>query len=102
MVFGAGSSGAGLSNGQAAALTYARAGAAVACVDRDPAAADRITKEINAAGGTALAVQADATREDDVARAVAEVVAAWQPPGGLHNNVGVPISGAVVETQHSS
>ena len=99
MVFGAGSSGAGLSNGQAAALTYARMGAAVACVDRDPAAADRIAKEIGAEGGTSLAVQADVTREADVARAVAEVVAAWEPPGGLHNNVGVPIGGEVVDLE---
>ena len=66
LVFGAGSSGAGLSNGEAAALTYARAGARVACIDRDPAEAERVTKGITAEGGTALAVQADVTVEDDV------------------------------------
>ena len=41
LVFGAGSSGPGWSNGKAAAVSYAREGAPVACVDIDRAAAER-------------------------------------------------------------
>ena len=97
VVFGAGSSGAGLSNGEAAALTYARAGARVACIDRDPEEAARVAGEITAEGACALALRADVTVEEDVARAVADVVAAWGPPAGLHNNVGVASGGEVVD-----
>ncbi|MGW6441628.1 SDR family NAD(P)-dependent oxidoreductase [Lentzea sp. NPDC055074] len=93
LVFGAGSSGPGLSNGEAAALAYARAGARVATVDRDPAEAARVAKEITAAGGTALAVTADVTVEADVAAAVERVVTAMGPPHVLHNNVGASILG---------
>ncbi|MBF4160746.1 SDR family oxidoreductase [Nocardioides sp. CBS4Y-1] len=99
MVFGAGSSGAALSNGEAAALTYARAGAAVACVDRHPAEAERVAQRIGSEGGTALAVHADVTDEDDIARAVAQVTAAWEAPGGLHNNVGAAIGGEVIDLE---
>ncbi len=102
LVFGAGSSGAGLSNGEAAALTYARAGARVACIDRDPVEAERVTKEISAEGGTALAVQADVTLETDVIRAVREVTSTWEAPGGLHNNVGVAVGGEVVDLERGN
>ncbi len=97
LVFGAGSSGAGLSNGEAAALTYARAGARVACVDRDGAEAERVTKAIEAEGGTALAVTADVTDEDEVVAAVSQVVLHLGPPAVLHHNVGVAVLGDVLE-----
>lgn len=97
VVFGAGSSGAGISNGEAAALAYAAAGAAVAAVDLNGDEADRVAREITAAGGVGLSVTADVTREDDIARAVAEVVSALGAPFVLHNNVGVPRMGSVLE-----
>jgi NAD(P)-dependent dehydrogenase (short-subunit alcohol dehydrogenase family) len=90
LVCGAGSSASAVSNGEAAARTYARAGAAVACLDRDGEEAERVAALVVAEGGTALALRADVTVEADVADAVARVGAAWEPPGGLHNNVGVP------------
>ncbi|WP_416061845.1 SDR family NAD(P)-dependent oxidoreductase [Rhodococcus indonesiensis] len=96
-VFGAGSRGDGLSNGQAAALTFAWAGAAVACIDVDAAAADFVTQQIVAEGGTALGIQADVTSEDDVMRAFSTIGTEWEPPLALHNNVGVTIAGDVVE-----
>lgn len=97
LVFGAGSSGAGLSNGEAAALTYSRAGARVACIDRDRDEAERVTKEISAEGGTALAIQADVTVEADIVRAVNEVTTTWEAPIGLHNNVGVATPAEVID-----
>ncbi|MFD5827886.1 SDR family NAD(P)-dependent oxidoreductase [Lentzea sp. NPDC060358] len=98
VVFGAGSSGRGLSNGEAAALAYARAGAVVVAVDRDAAEARRVAKEITADGGVALAVTADVTVEADVAAAVEAVVAAFGPPHVLHNNVGASILGDLTAT----
>jgi NAD(P)-dependent dehydrogenase (short-subunit alcohol dehydrogenase family) len=99
LVFGAGSSGAGLSNGEAAALAYARAGAHVACIDLDPVEAERVTKEITAEGGRALAVQADVTVEADIIRAINEVTSTWEAPTGLHNNVGVVTGGEVIDLE---
>lgn len=97
LVVGAGSSGAGLSNGEAAALTYARAGARVVCIDRDADEAERVAKEIVGEGGSALAVRADVTVEADIVGAVEHVAATWGPPAGLHNNVGVATGGEVVD-----
>lgn len=97
LVFGAGSSGAGVSNGEAAALTYGRAGARVACIDRDPAEAERVTKAVEAEGGTALAVTADVTVESQVASAVAATVQSLGPPAVLHHNVGMAALGDVLD-----
>ena len=98
VVFGAGSSGTGLSNGEAAALAYARAGAAVAAVDRDGGQARRIAKDISAGGGTSIAVTADVTVESEVAAAVAAVVQELGAPHVLHNNVGAAHRGSLPET----
>jgi NAD(P)-dependent dehydrogenase (short-subunit alcohol dehydrogenase family) len=97
VVFGAGSSGAGLSNGEAAARAYAAAGALVAVVDLVADEADRVAKKITATGGTALAVTADVTDEDQVAAAVRAVVGELGVPHVLHNNVGVARTGSVLE-----
>lgn len=73
--------------GWAISRLFARHGAAVAVLDRDPEAAERTVSQINNAGGTANAVIADVTDDDDCARAVAE---AQQTLGGLDtlvNNV---------------
>ncbi len=98
VVFGAGSSGAAMSNGEAAALAYARAGAAVAAIDRSAEQAGRVAKDITAAGGIGLAVAADVTREDEVAEAVSTVARELGTPHVLHNNVGAAWPGAVPET----
>jgi NAD(P)-dependent dehydrogenase (short-subunit alcohol dehydrogenase family) len=98
VVVGAGSSGTGLSNGEAAALAYARAGAAVAAVDRNADEADRVCEAILAAGGAGIAVTADVTREEEVAAAVAAVMRHLGVPSVLHNNVGAAHLGSVLET----
>jgi len=94
LVFGAGSSGAALSNGEAAAMAYAEAGALVAAIDRDGTQARRVAKAI---GGDAVAITADVTREEDVAAAVETVVRDLGVPGILHNNVGLARTGPVTE-----
>lgn len=88
LVFGAGSSGAALSNGRAAALAYAAAGATVVAIDRDAEQAELTATRITADGGCGLALRADVTDEADVVAALDAAEAAVGPPGILHNNVG--------------
>lgn len=64
---------AGQGIGEAIARTFAGAGAAVAVVDINLAEAQRIGAEIEAAGGTALVLQADVTRSAAVAAMVKAV-----------------------------
>jgi NAD(P)-dependent dehydrogenase (short-subunit alcohol dehydrogenase family) len=97
LVFGAGSSGSAMSNGEAAALAYARAGAAVAAIDRSTGEARRVATNICAAGGAGIAVTADVTREPDVAAAVGTAVRELGPPDILHNNVGAARLGSVLD-----
>ena len=97
VVFGAGSSGAGISNGEAAALAYAEAGAIVAAIDRDETEADRVAKQIVAAGGRSLPVTADVTVESEVVNAIDEVVSVLGIPHVLHNNVGASILGEITD-----
>jgi NAD(P)-dependent dehydrogenase (short-subunit alcohol dehydrogenase family) len=101
IVFGAGSSGQGVSNGEAAVLAYAQAGAAVVCVDIDQAAADRVVKQVKTFGGTALPVVADVTRQRDVEQAVQRCLEEVGVPDILHNNVGVARMGSVTDLQLS-
>lgn len=88
VVMGAGSVAEGWSNGKACAVSYAREGAAVTCVDIRFERAQATAEAIIAEGGRAIAVQADATREVDVAAAIAAARAAFGGPDILHNNVG--------------
>jgi NAD(P)-dependent dehydrogenase (short-subunit alcohol dehydrogenase family) len=97
IVFGAGSSGEALSNGRAAALAYAREGAAVAAVDINRSSAEDTAGLIRDEGGTAFAVAADVTDEDDVVRAVDVAATELGVPAVLHNNVGVALTGGVDE-----
>ena len=62
MVVGAGSIGPGWGNGKATAVTFAREGAQVLCVDRNGAAAEETTGIIKSEGGKATAFTADVSR----------------------------------------
>lgn len=97
VVLGAGSSGAGTSNGEAAALAYSQAGAAVVAVDRNGAEADRVASAIRSGGGEALALEADVTVDADVEAVVKETIAALGVPHVVHGNVGVARTGTVLE-----
>lgn len=89
LVVGAGSSRQGTSNGKAACLTYARAGAEVAAVDLDREALQVTVDAVRAEGGSCLAIEADAAVEADSARAAAAAQAAYGRIDVLHNNVGL-------------
>src|SRR5699024_5640248 len=93
LVVGAGSVGDGVSNGQAAAVTYAREGAAVACVDLSLSAAQATVAMIEAEGGRAIALAADATEEGQVGDVVEQPGAASGGIGLLHNNVAAAFLG---------
>jgi NAD(P)-dependent dehydrogenase (short-subunit alcohol dehydrogenase family) len=65
--------------GYAVAVNYAR----------DARAADAVVKQIIAAGGRAVAIQADVAQEADVLRLFSEAEAALGRIGGLVNNAGI-------------
>ncbi|MCC7275356.1 MAG: SDR family oxidoreductase [Alphaproteobacteria bacterium] len=102
LVFGAGSSGPGWGNGKAAAVAFAREGANVAAVDLREEAAAETCGIIREEGGTALALAADVTRGEDVARAVAATVGAFGRIDVLHNNVGITAPGGPIEESEES
>jgi 3-hydroxybutyrate dehydrogenase len=77
--------------GKEIAATYVREGAKVAIADMNMAAAQAAADELNAAGGTAMAVAADVTDEAQVNAAVAAVVAAWGGVDILVSNAGIQI-----------
>jgi NAD(P)-dependent dehydrogenase (short-subunit alcohol dehydrogenase family) len=99
LVFGAGSSGPGWSNGKAAAVTYAREGAAVVAVDRVADAADETAAIIRGEGYQALAVAADVTDFVAVARAVEQTVETFGRVDILHNNVGITEMGGPIDLE---
>ncbi|MBO8200931.1 glucose 1-dehydrogenase [Streptomyces smyrnaeus] len=82
--------GAGSGIGRAAALEFARRGAAVAVLDLDEYSARQTVELIVKEGGRAEAVAVDIGDEQSVQRAVAQVMATF---GGLDfavNNAGIP------------
>ena len=98
IVVGAGQSpGEGMGNGRATAITFAREGARVLCVDRNLASARETVDAVAASGGTALAFEADVAKESEVKAMVAEAHTRWGRIDILHNNVGVSLAGGDAE-----
>ena len=75
--------------GQAIALGLADDGAAVACLDVNYDGAVATAAHIDSAGGRAVAVRCDVTREDAVRAAVAEVSASLGVPTAVVNAAGL-------------
>ena len=75
--------------GQATAVVMAREGARVAVADRVEADAAATVALINAAGGQAIAIGGDVTREADVAAMVARTVSAFGRIDCAFNNAGI-------------
>ena len=81
--------------GRAGAICFAREGAAVAVVDVDEAGVKSVVEEIVAAGGKAVGIPADLTKDADSVRVVKEAASAL---GGLDfawNHVGHPGPAAI-------
>ena len=98
IVVGAGQSpGEGIGNGRATAITFAREGAKVLCVDHNLASAQETVDIIAGKGGQAVAFKADVTREAEIEAMVADAQARWGRIDILHNNVGVSLSGGDAE-----
>lgn len=102
IVFGAGSSGEGWSNGKASAVLYAREGANVMAVDIDEAAAEATCHAIRDEGGSCEAARADIRDGDAIAVVVERVMARWQRIDVLHNNVGITEMGDPVAATEES
>src|SRR3954452_4978920 len=98
VVVGAGQSpGEGMCNGRAAALTFAREGAKVLCVDHYLESAQETAAMIVAKHGTVAAFRADVTKSADIKAMVADATNRWGRIDVLHNNVGVSLSGGDAE-----
>jgi NAD(P)-dependent dehydrogenase (short-subunit alcohol dehydrogenase family) len=98
IVVGAGQSpGEGVGNGRATALTFAREGAKVLCVDYNLGSAEETVDMIKKNQGTAAAIKADVTKESDIKGFVADAMKRWGRIDILHNNVGVSIAGGDAE-----
>jgi NAD(P)-dependent dehydrogenase (short-subunit alcohol dehydrogenase family) len=97
MVVGAGSIGPGWGNGKATAVTFAREGAQLFCVDRNAAAAEETVDIIAGEGGKAMAHTADVAKAAEVEAMVAACIKAYGRIDVLDNNVGIAEVGSVVE-----
>jgi NAD(P)-dependent dehydrogenase (short-subunit alcohol dehydrogenase family) len=90
--------GGGQGIGEAIARRFAREGARVAVVDRDPATAGAVAAGIERDGGTALAVQADVTDLRQIDAMLARTLGAWGTVDILVNNAGILRIASIEET----
>ena len=89
IVTGAGSQPGGVGVGKATSIVFGREGARLALVDAQPERAEETRREVEAAGGEALVVEANVADDDSCRRAVERVVAAFGGLDILVNNVGI-------------
>src|ERR1700709_1972995 len=102
MVVGAGSIGPGWGNGKATAVTFAREGAHVFCVDRNGRAAQETVDIITSEAGHATAFTADVSSSSEVEAMVAACVRTYGRIDVLDNNVGIAEMGSVVSVSEGS
>ena len=81
--------GAGQGIGKVFALEFARCGAIPIIAERNAAKAEKVAKEIEARGGTALAVTTDVSQEASIAAMVAETEKRFGRIDVLINNAGI-------------
>ena len=83
--------GAGSGIGRATAIGFANRGGAIALVDMNGANATKVTEEIKAAGGKAIAIVADVTRSADIDMMINRATHEFGRLDFLHNNAfGLP------------
>jgi NAD(P)-dependent dehydrogenase (short-subunit alcohol dehydrogenase family) len=98
IVVGAGQSpGEGMGNGRATAITFAREGAHVLCVDHNLDSAQQSVEMIGANAGSAVAFKADVTKDAELRAMIDDAQARWGRIDILHNNVGVSLAGGDAE-----
>jgi NAD(P)-dependent dehydrogenase (short-subunit alcohol dehydrogenase family) len=90
VVTGAGSRGAGIGNGKAAAILFAREGAKVLCVDNVTERAQETVAMIAGEGGEASVFEADVSRQEDCRGMALAAVQRYGRIDILQNNVGIP------------
>jgi NAD(P)-dependent dehydrogenase (short-subunit alcohol dehydrogenase family) len=97
LVTGAGSAGPGWGNGRATAVIFAREGASVLVVDREPSSVEETIATISAEGGRAAAHHCDVTDSDAVRAMIGRCVSEFGRVDILVNNVGGSRPGGPVE-----
>lgn len=85
--------GAGSGLGRESALLFSQEGASVVVGDIDVERAQRTAGDIEAAGGTALAVAVDVSREAEVQGLVASARDRFGKLDVMFNNAGIPVAG---------
>jgi NAD(P)-dependent dehydrogenase (short-subunit alcohol dehydrogenase family) len=101
LVVGAGSIGPGWGNGKATAVTFAREGAHVFCVDRNGTAAQETVDIILSEAGHATAFTADVSNGAAVEAMVAACMKTYGRIDVLDNNVGIAEVGSVVDVSEA-
>ena len=100
-----GAGGTTIGNGRAIAVLMAARGAKVLLLDVDRAALEETAQMIAAEGGVCALAEADVSKADDCAAAVAEAVRLWGRVDILVNNVGISgpagIHAATVAPSHA-
>lgn len=94
--------GGGTGIGRAAALAFARDGAKVVLAGRRPAEIESVAHEIVAAGGHALAVPTDVSKEDDIRRLIDTAVDHYGRLDAAFNNAGILGNFAPIAEQTSA
>ncbi len=94
--------GGGSGIGRACAMAFAREGAKVALAARRPDRLQFVAREIEAAGGAAMAIECDVTVPEAVESAISKVVSAFGGLGIVINNSGSVHVGTVEETSDNN
>ncbi len=97
LVTGAGSIAPGWGNGKATAVLFAREGAKVFAVDKNPAAAEETQGLITDEGGISAAHQTDVTENEQVQAMIEACLETFGRIDILHNNVGGSVPGGPVD-----
>lgn len=97
VVTGAGPRGPGMGNGKATAILFAREGARVLLVGRNPERMNETLETIKSEGGEASVFAADVTKTEDCQAMVAAAVDRYGKLNILHNNVGIGSTGTVLD-----
>ncbi len=102
IVTGAGVIGPGMGNGKASTILYAREGAQVMAVDCNLEAAEETKHLIDEEGGECIVFKADVSKSDDCRSMVDKCIQTFNRIDILHNNVGIPGTGDVIETSEET